>query len=222
MDFSEKYHEDDFPQQYAAKHEESFSRRLNDAREKSLLARSLGLAGNPDKVMDVGCGPGRFWPTIAGTGVKTFTALDVSVPMVRFALAHNQALSCSPFGMVGSVLALPLGDDSADCVIAMRLLHHFGTARERLQALRELSRVAWRHVIISVWVDGNYKSWRRNRLEVSRSTRKYQNRHVVNREEFERHFKALNLKVIGCFDLVPFYSQWRYYVLEKPSAKLNP
>lgn len=215
MEFSSKYHEDAFPERYADKHGETLARRLNDWREQTLLGRCLSLCGSGDSLADIGCGPGRFWPTLAGTDTDDLFALDVSHAMLRFARERHGALG-QRFGVAaGSVLALPFATDAFDTVVCLRLLHHFGEPATRRAALAELARVARRRVVVSLWTDGNYKAWRRSRLERRRGRRAYENRHVVPRRVLEDDFLSAGLIVERHFDLVPGFSQWRYYLLDR-------
>ena len=85
LEFSTKYHEESFPEAYASKHRASVSRRLNDRLEQSALRRALASLPTPDSLIDVGCGPGRFWPSLAARGIDSLAALDVSHAMLRYA-----------------------------------------------------------------------------------------------------------------------------------------
>ena len=218
MEFSNKYHEEQFPERYAAKHGESFGRRLNDRREQQLLRRCLKLTTRTASIADVGCGPGRFWRVLEQSNCVDLFALDISQTMLSHARARNPAISDRFQLSAGSITALPFVDDAFECVVAMRLLHHFGQTDERRQALAELARIASHFVVISLWTDGNFKAWRRSRLESRRTSRAYQNRHVVSRQQLEADFSAAGLQAIDHFDLLPGYSQWRYYVLQ-PAVK---
>lgn len=220
LEFSTKYHEEEFPDRYATKHGESLSRRLNDRREQRLLEKCLVAAGDLESVADIGCGPGRFWPVLhahrsseRSTGLY---ALDVSHAMLRYARERYPDGLGRNFSVAsGSVTALPFVDGAFDCVVSMRLLHHFGGQDARRQALGELARTARRYVIVSLWTDGNYKAWRRSRLEGRRGRREYQNRFVVPRVELEADFAACGLIPLAHHDLIPGYSQWRYYLLAR-------
>ncbi len=217
MEFSNKYHEDEFPDRYASKHAESLSRRLNDRREQSLLARCLDETGGLESIADIGCGPGRFWPTI-GTraSAQDYYALDVSHGMLSYAKTRYPDGLGDRFAVIaGSVTALPFADSAFDGVVSMRLIHHFGAASTRRQALSELARVARRYVVVSLWTDGNFKAWRRQRLEVSRGRREYQNRFVIPRTVLAEDFASAGLEVVNHHDLIPGYSQWRFYLLRK-------
>lgn len=222
MEFARKYHEEAFPESYASKHESSLARRLNDRREQALLRRCLegieGSAGEgPGSLIDVGCGPGRFWPTLAACGAGDLAALDMSHAMLRYARDRHEAGLAGKFRLAaGSVAALPFSDGAFDTVVCLRLLHHFGETGARRQALTELARIARRHLIVSLWTDGNFKAWRRLRLERRRRQgggRSYQNRHVVPRDVLAEDFAAAGLLARRHFDLIPGYSQWRFYVL---------
>jgi SAM-dependent methyltransferase len=212
LDFSNKYHDQTFPEQYADKHKASLARRLNDAREQQLLRNCLAFIETPRSVIDIGCGPGRFWPVLAQSGADRLFGLDVSAAMLNYA-KHNSPDGNRFLACAGSVTDLPLKDDSFDCVVAMRLLHHFGEADGRQRAISELRRVAASNVVVSLWVDGNYKAWRRRRLEERRPERDYANRHIFNRATLASEFQAAGLSIVRHFDLIPGYSQWRYYVL---------
>ncbi len=219
MEFSGKYHEADFPERYADKHARTLTRRANDRREQALLARCLTVCACSDSLADIGCGPGRFWPTLASTDVPDLYALDVSHAMLSFAREHHGVLGQRFRVAAGSVLSLPYVDNAFETVACLRLLHHFGDRLQRRRALGELARVARNHVIVSLWTDGNYKAWRRARLERRRGRRPYENRHVIPRGVLQEDFTAAGLVVERHFDLVPAFSQWRYYVLGKMDSR---
>ncbi len=215
MEFSSKYHETAFPAEYADKHGASVFRRLNDRREQQLLRQCLADLGELDSIADIGCGPGRFWPVITAATPRQHYALDVSHGMLAYARQRHQDASGEKFRLAaGSVLALPFCDEAFDCVVSMRLLHHFGERETRRRAMAELARIARRYLVVSLWTDGNYKAWRRQRLEARRGRRGYQNRFVVPQRALAADFAASGLKVIDHRDLIPGYSQWRYYVCE--------
>jgi SAM-dependent methyltransferase len=224
LEFSTKYHEEAFPETYAGKHRASVSRRLNDRLEQGALRRCLRAIPAPDSLVDVGCGPGRFWQTLADFGIPSLAALDVSEAMLRYARQNSPEPLAGRFTLTaGSVLALPFADDAFDCVVSMRLLHHFGNPDERAHVLSELARIARGHVIVSLWTDGNYKAWRRARMERRRQERRpgrIENRHVVPRQTLELEFQAAGLRPVSHVDLIPAYSQWRFYVLEKTLEKV--
>ncbi len=100
----------------------------------------------------------------------------------------------------------------------MRLLHHIGDSEHRLAMLREFHRVSRDSVIVSLWVDGNYKAWKRKRLESTRSQhehRQYQNRYVLPAPQVEHEFTESGFKITSRLDFLPLYAMWRVYVLSK-------
>jgi hypothetical protein len=101
----------------------------------------------------------------------------------------------------------------------MRLFHHIGQAAHRKTILDEFQRVSRDSVILSLWVDGNFKAWRRQKLEQKRSANgeqgSYQNRFVLPAETVEAEFKAAGFRIQERLDFLPFYAMWRVYVLRK-------
>jgi ubiquinone/menaquinone biosynthesis C-methylase UbiE len=149
-----------------------------------------------------------------------FFGSDVSEAMLRYARERYANGLGERFTLAsGSVTALPFADSAFDCVISMRLLHHFGERAARVQALQELSRVSGRFLVVSLWTDGNFKAWRRSRLERRRGRRAYQNRFVVPRAVLEGEFRQCGLTPLAHFDLIPGYSQWRFYLLKKKAFR---
>jgi len=81
--------------------------------------------------------------------------------------------------------------------------------------MREFHRVASKNVIVSLWVDGNYKAWRRHRLESRRSLKSNSNRFVLDRRQAEAEFKQAGFDIVTHLDFLPMYAMWRTYVLRK-------
>jgi hypothetical protein len=97
----------------------------------------------------------------------------------------------------------------------MRLLHHIGEAEHRLTILREFERVTRDSVIVSLWVDGNFKAWKRKRAEKRRSQEGYQNRFVLPAATVEKEFEQAGFRIQEHLDFLPLYAMWRVYVLRK-------
>ena len=104
------------------------------------VARQLPLTP-ASHVLDVGCGPGWFWASIAAMVPEKLdlTLLDLSPGMVREAVARCQAL---PFGSVrgreADAANLPFEDGAFDGVIAMHMLYHL---KDPATAVAEMHRV---------------------------------------------------------------------------------
>ena len=97
----------------------------------------------------------------------------------------------------------------------MRLLHHIGEPAYRLAILKEFERVSRDSVIVSLWVDGNFKAWKRKRLERARGQKDYQNRFVLPTDTVEEEFRQAGFRIQERLDFLPFYAMWRVYVLRK-------
>jgi len=120
-----------------------------------------------------------------------------------------------------SAFDIDLPDDAVESIFCMRLLHHIGDAGDRMRIFREFHRVTRDSVCLSLWVDGNYKGWKRRRLEHARATgkvtyrRRYLDRFVRSRRELEKEFSEAGFEVVGKVDFLPGWSMWRTYVLRK-------
>lgn len=215
LEFSEKYSQT-HAQAYRDKHQESLGRRLSNWWEHRMARRALLLAGNPKSVLDLPCGAGRFWAMLAEDPERELYAADNSENMVAVADQSHPAEIRQRFKLFQtSAFDIDLPDGAVDCVFSMRLLHHIGEAEHRLQIYREFHRVTRDAVCLSLWVDGNYKAWRRRKLEARRSGEAYQNRFVLPRSLVEAEFQQAGFEILGHVDFLPGYAMWRTYVLRK-------
>ena len=112
-----------------------FERYMSKARWNSVwhqLDEVISL--KPEKVLEIGPGPGIFKHTASLFGIKVET-LDLDP---KLAPDH-----------VGSATALPFADDTYDVVCAFQMLEHL-PYENALLAFREMVRVSRRHVVISL------------------------------------------------------------------------
>ncbi|WP_372725185.1 class I SAM-dependent methyltransferase [Immundisolibacter sp.] len=201
---------------YQQKHHTGLRRRLTTWRETQLARRALKLAGNPESVLDMPCGAGRFWPMLAAHPTRRLLAGDRSPAMLEIARGGAQPAVLS---RVESLLPLDafrlsLPDDAVEHVLCMRLLHHIESAADRLRILSEIHRVGRLGATVSLWVDGNIQSRRRNRQD-TRRTRANINRLVVPRATIEAEFAQVGFRVRRRLDVCPGLSMWRLYLLDK-------
>lgn len=213
--FSEKYNEQ-HAREYFHKHRTGLSRRLSNQRDQQLARRALTLVGDPGLILDLPCGAGRFWPLLAEKPNRIIIGADNSEAML------NTALEAQPSDVVKRVrplhtsafdIALP--DNAVDSIFCMRLLHHIGEPAHRLAILKEFERVSRDSVIVSLWVDGNFKAWKRKRLERTRGQKDYQNRFVLPTDTAEKEFRQAGFRIQERLDFLPLYAMWRVYVLRK-------
>ena len=98
----------------------------------------------------------------------------------------------------------------------MRLLHHIEKSEDRVLMLREFARVSSDTVVISLWVDGNYRARRlQKRLaqRVIEGKDRPQDRFVVPRKQIEAEIAEAGLECVGHVDFVKYWDKWRTYVL---------
>ena len=219
LDFSRKY-DFEHAQQYLHKHQDGLSRRLSHWRDVQVARRALQMADEPNLVLDLPCGAGRFWPMLCEQPNRVIFAADNSADMLataRAAQAPEVVARVTSFRT--SAFAIDLGANAVDCIFCIRLLHHIESAEHRLAILREFHRVSRDTVIVSLWVDGNYKAWKRRRLEDRRTAQgraaENQNRFVVARSTVEEEFRQAGFAILGHLDFLPGYAMWRTYVLRK-------
>lgn len=219
LKFSEKY-DIEHAAQYFLKHQDGIARKLSHLRDEQMARQALHRAGNPGLILDLPCGAGRFWPLLSEKSNRIIIGADNSASMIETAVKNQPPHIVNRIKTLHtSAFDIDLPDNSVDSVFCMRLLHHIGQSQHRLAILREFHRVARETVILSLWVDGNFKAWRRARQEQRRNTqpnkRDYQNRFVIRQTVAEAEFKQAGFQIMGHSDFIPHYAMWRVYTLRK-------
>ncbi|MGF6690865.1 MULTISPECIES: class I SAM-dependent methyltransferase [Pseudomonas] len=222
LEFSDKY-DREHAEAYFRKHQSGLSRRLSNWRDQQLARRALALADEPGLVLDLPCGAGRFWSLLAEKPNRVIIGADNSEEMLRVANEFQPPELVKRVRMMQtSAFAIDLPANAVDSVFCMRLLHHIGDSADRLALLRECHRVTRDSLILSLWVDGNYKAWKRRRLESRRQSRRaetgYQNRFVLPVATAEAEFREAGFEIQEHLDFLPFYAMWRVYVLRKATV----
>ncbi|MBO3277658.1 class I SAM-dependent methyltransferase [Pseudomonas schmalbachii] len=215
LDFSRKY-DRSHSEQYLHKHQAGFWRKLSHERDVQIARKALKLAGQPNLVLDLPCGAGRFWPMLAEMENRVIIGADNSADMLAVACAHQPAEVVKRVRpLQTSAFAIDLSDNSVDSIFSMRLMHHIGKSEDRMTMLREFHRVTRDSVVLSLWVDGNLKSWKRKQLEAKRERRGYQNRFVTPARTIEAEFRQAGFVVQDHIDFCPLLHMWRVYILRK-------
>jgi ubiquinone/menaquinone biosynthesis C-methylase UbiE len=96
-----------------------------------LLAPTAG-----QRVLEVGCGTGGFARALAERSQAEVIGVDVAEHLLRHAAARSSDLLLS--WVLGQAEALPLADQSVDCVLMSLVLHQIA---DRERALKEVHRV---------------------------------------------------------------------------------
>ncbi|MGV6395017.1 class I SAM-dependent methyltransferase [Pseudomonas caspiana] len=219
LEFSRKY-DRDHAQQYLQKHQDNTARRLSHWRDEQLARKALHMAGDPGLVLDLPCGAGRFWPLLGEKPNRVIIGADNSADMLKTACAAQPAEIVKRVRpLQTSAFEIDLPDNAVDSIFCMRLMHHVGQAEHRLALLREFQRVTRDSVIVSLWVDGNFKAWKRKRLDRKRHAKNgqdsYQNRFVLPAATVEAEFEQAGFRIQERLDFLPFYAMWRVYLLRK-------
>lgn len=215
LEFSNKYSAE-HAHSYHDKHQEKGWRSISNRWEHRMARKALHIAGDPKSILDLPCGAGRFWAMLAEDPERELYAADNSENMVAVAdQAHPPEIRQRFTLFQTSAFDIDLPDDKVDCVFCMRLLHHIGEPEHRLQIYREFHRVTRDSVVLSLWVDGNFKAWKRQRLERRRTRKVYANRLVLPRHLVESEFREAGFDILGHVDFLPYYAMWRTYVLKK-------
>jgi ubiquinone/menaquinone biosynthesis C-methylase UbiE len=217
LSFSDKY-TDSHSQEYFQKHNE---KKLSDRMEHRMAARALALAGNPASVLDLPCGTGRFWSLLAQDPKRELLAADYSAAMLEVASKVRDPAVVKRFRLLQcSAFEITLPDNSVDCVFSIRLMHHIGESANRIAMLKEFRRVTRDTVVLSLWVDGNYKAWRRRKLEQKRRQKgeSSDNRFIVPRAQFEQECRNAGFAIVGHLDFLPRLFMWRTYVLRRKAV----
>lgn len=217
-EFAEKY-DPAHAQKYFEKHKTGFWRQLSTWREIGMARKALVLAGRPRTVLDLPCGTGRFWAMLAEEPNRTIYAADNSQAMVDTGMQMRPpevtariagTYQCSAF-------ATGLPDDFVESVFCIRLLHHIQKSADRVLMLKEFARISSDTVIVSLWVDGNFRAWRHQRKQ-ERKLREQgdsgpRDRFLIKQVEIEAEFAAAGLQVVGHVDFLKYWDKWRAYVL---------
>ena len=115
--------------------------------EESIVRGWLQALPKNALLFDCPCGVGRFVNTAIEMGVR-YAGGDVALPMI----GHARKVSNAPqvLGFIGAdAEQLPLRDNSVDCVMLWRLLHHISDPATRQRMLREAARVSRGMVLVS-------------------------------------------------------------------------
>ncbi|SEI56084.1 Ubiquinone/menaquinone biosynthesis C-methylase UbiE [Azotobacter beijerinckii] len=209
--------------QLLLRHCDRLVRRLSHWRDGQLARRALKQAGEPNLVLDLPCGAGRFWPLLTEQPNRVVLAADSSAEILSLVKAsHTDEVLARVRTFQTSPFAIDLPDNAVDSIFSMRLLHHVADREGRLAILREFQRVSRDSLIVSLWVDGNFKAWRRRHLARRRAEQEgreeRRKRFVVDRATIEAEFGEAGFDIVGHHDALPGYAMRRIYVLYKRTS----
>ncbi len=123
-------------------------RRLTHRLEQRALDQLLGFLGRMPTAMDVACGPGRFAVTLA-SHCDRLLQTDFSYHMLNLSREDHPLEGHKTFYFLADARHLPLHDETVDALFCHRFLNHIHDPQDRINILRELTRVTKRYVIVS-------------------------------------------------------------------------
>ncbi len=132
---------------YKADYQQKLHRKLSDKRERALLAQIFREIGQVDSILDLPCGHGRLSDFLR-SHCRHLVSGDWSSTMVGLNKRDHEGEAGRSY-VRASALEIPLPDQSVDVVVSFRLSHHLETQELRERHLRELFRVARKHVVVT-------------------------------------------------------------------------
>ena len=130
---------------------EKVARPWQSFRENQKLIEDVSefLKGKAGKILDLGCGSGRYFAKIRG---KIY-AMDFSKKMLELAKGHAKEKGIDAEFFQAEAYALPFKDDFFDSAIFIAALHCIESAEKRKKSLEELFRVLKKEgkAIITAW-----------------------------------------------------------------------
>jgi len=144
-----------------------------------------------DKILDLGCGNGRFFEVFKNIEIDYF-GVDISEKLIEIA---KSKYSQGKF-IVSPALNLPFPEDFFDKVINFAVFHHIPSEEFRLQFLKEIKRVLKPKGLLVLTI------WNLNPLEMIL---------IGKRERVLSFFKSSILKILGKskLDFKDFFIPWR-------------
>jgi SAM-dependent methyltransferase len=198
---------------YEWHHQKNLRTWLTTWREQSILGHALRDAGYPGTVLDLPCGTGRFWPVFKSNRVEDLIAADVSPGMLEVAGRSKISPSLPSKLVETSAFDIALPDDAVELCASMRFFHHLSESSDRKRALTELARVSKKHIVISLWVDGNLGSYRRKKKRERKAHAGFGKRLCIPVKTIENEISACGLTIIRAYDVWPYLTMWRTYLL---------
>ncbi|UCE75375.1 MAG: class I SAM-dependent methyltransferase [Methanomassiliicoccales archaeon] len=177
----ERYGTEGYPVQFD---EDTLSGKLQ---KKELLWILSQIPQKRFKILDAGCGPGRY--SLELTKRKNeVVGLDFAQPMLK--QIRNKTKECAV--LQGDIQYLPFTDERFDIVIMVNVLQHLKTPQMRFLAVKEAFRVSKEYVFVDV----------KNKLNPILS-RRYKNvkdefiRTAYSHSEIKQAIKKCNGRIVG-------------------------
>lgn len=141
-------------------------------------------------LLDVGCGNGKYAKYCTNI---TWFGCDLSRELLYIAQTKNTSITQA------SIVNLPYKTDGFDVSMSIAVLHHLDSPMTRLQALKEIARVAKYKALVTVWareqpIKAKWQDLGNNDFLIpwQNTTQRYY--HLFTRQDFEDLLRQLNLR----------------------------
>jgi ubiquinone/menaquinone biosynthesis C-methylase UbiE len=194
---------------------------LNNARsrrEDEIITGWLSQLPLKAHVLDLPCGTGRMIQNITALGLQ-YTGGDISPHMIEEAKKEGAGNPNVLNFVEADLLNLPFVDNSFDCVIIWRILHHQADPKVRERILSEASRVSRHQVLISFH---HLLSATALRKFLARSFGGRQNGRPITHWRLQREAERSGLRLVETKGLRKYVSINWFARLEKASKKYLP
>ena len=183
--------------------------------EMRLVGRAFKLIPK-GRVLDAPCGGGRVTLFLADKGYQ-MTSADLAETMLEHTRANVKKAGLNIAVERQDVEKLTFADRSFDAIISFRLFHHFPDAAIRQRVVRELCRVADRHVALSYFSPWSVTSAQR-KLRAAMGGRKSA-KHQTPLSEVKTYFEACGFRLVKDFAQTPLVHTLHLAVFERGTAK---
>ncbi len=209
-----RYNSQEGADSYQGKFERHWRERTNNRTEQRLLQKLFTRLspGNIETALDIPCGYGRLFP-ILHTVAPHVVESDYSEFMLQSARRYHEASgSVAAQYVQNDALDLHFEDRSFDLVLSVRLCHHIRDHEERLQYLREITRVSRCWVIFTYADHASLK----NRLrEIRRRVYPKRSKWTLKAKEVKETADAAGFEVVESIPLSRLFSLHRYSILRR-------
>jgi tRNA (uracil-5-)-methyltransferase TRM9 len=154
-----------------------------------------------DKVLDIGCGNGRFYQFLKENKKVDYIGMDNNKDLLEHAKSSNPEAKFKE----GDLLKIPAQDNQFDIEVCIAALHHIPTEKLKKKAIKEAHRVLKNKgiYIVSVWnlFQKKYKKyiWESRKKSIS-SFGKYESRDTMipwGKSGVKRYYYAFKLKELS-------------------------
>ena len=206
-----EYQDIDTAEQYDVKRFSTISGKLFQWAERRDLQRIVRKIPAGSLLMDAPCGTGRLLPLYLSEGHKIL-GVDISGEMIQVARRRTARWNGKTNFSRMDFVQIPLVDRSVDTVFSIRFLPHF-PPHERVQMLREFSRVSRQRVVISVSISNAWMRFRRKIKDWLGHDKPVRN--PVTLQAMREELKQAGLREVERFWTVPVLSEQIIVVCQK-------